>query len=168
MNIFKKLSLFTIIIPMFFLVSCEDDSTSPSDPGPDPATSGTLNITINVTNPESWPAEGTVFCSLDKTWPPSGAPYKAVVLQSTQVQSGQISLIFEDLDFDTYKLLSVSWLDPNNGNPACNQAVWGTHSGSLQAFYNDAVPFSFDVNNAEQSLVINAVANTATPSCPGA
>ena len=82
MNIIKKLSLFTIVCSMLFLVSCEDDSN-------DPATSGTLNITINVTG--SWPAEGTVFCSLDKTWPPSGAPYKSVVLQSTQLQNGQIS-----------------------------------------------------------------------------
>ena len=103
MNIIKKLSLFTFICSMLFLVSCEDDSN-------DPATSGTLNITINVTNPDSWPTEGTVFCSLDKTWPPSGAPYKSVVLQRAQVQNGQISLVFEDLDFDTYKLLSVSWL----------------------------------------------------------
>ena len=65
MNTFKKMSLFSVIFSMLFLVSCEDDSS-------DPATSGTLNITINVTNPEAWPSEGTVFCSLDKSWPPSG------------------------------------------------------------------------------------------------
>ena len=59
MNIIKKLSLFTLVFSMLFLVSCEDDSS-------DPATSGTLNISINLTNPDSWPAEGTVFCSLDK------------------------------------------------------------------------------------------------------
>ena len=159
MNIIKKLSLFTIVFSMLFLVSCEDDSS-------DPATSGTLNISINLTNPDSWPSEGTVFCSLDKTWPPSGAPYKSIVLQSAQVQNGQISLVFEDLDFDTYKLLSVSWLDPANPNPACNQAVWGTHSGSIQAFYADAVPFTFSAENSELSLVVSAVANTQTPPCP--
>ena len=159
MNIIKKLSLFTLVCSMLFLVSCEDDSN-------DPATSGTLNISINLSNPDSWPADGTVFCSLDKTWPPSGAPYKSVVLQSSQVQNGQISLVFEDIEFDTYKLLSVSWLDPNNPNPACNQAVWGTHSGSVQAFFNDATPFSFDANNSELSLVVNAVVNTSTPPCP--
>ena len=147
------MSLFSVIFSMLFLVSCEDDSS-------DPATSGTLNITINVTNPEAWPSEGTVFCSLDKSWPPSGAPYKSVVLQSSQVQNGQISLVFEELDFDTYKLLSVSWLDPNDQNPATNQSVWGTHSGSVQAFYSDATPFSFDVNNSELSLVINATIST--------
>ena len=54
MNIIKKLSLFTIVFSMLFLVSCEDDSS-------DPATSGTLNISINLTNPDSWPSEGTVF-----------------------------------------------------------------------------------------------------------
>ena len=153
MNTLKKMSLFSVIFSMLFLVSCEDDSS-------DPATSGTLNITINVTNPEAWPSEGTVFCSLDKSWPPSGAPYKSVVLQSSQVQNGQISLVFEELDFDTYKLLSVSWLDPNDQNPATNQSVWGTHSGSVQAFYADATPFSFDVNNSELSLVINATIST--------
>ena len=153
MNTLKKMSLFSVIFSMLFLVSCEDDSS-------DPATSGTLNITINVTNPEAWPSEGTVFCSLDKSWPPSGAPYKSVVLQSSQVQNGQISLVFEELDFDTYKLLSISWLDPNDQNPATNQYVWGTHSGSVQAFYSDATPFSFDVNNSELSLVINATIST--------
>ena len=163
MNIIKKLSLLSLIFGTFFLVSCDDDEMDPVDP----VTSGTLNITVNLTNPESWPSEGTVFCSLDKTWPPSGAPYKSVVLQSSQVSNGQISLVFEDLDFDTYKLLSVSWLDPNNGNPACNQAVWGTHSGSIQAFYADAVPFTFSEDNYEQSLSITAIANTVTPTCPG-
>ena len=153
MNTLKKMSLFSVIFSMLFLVSCEDDSS-------DPATSGTLNITINVTNPEAWPSEGTVFCSLDKSWPPSGAPYKSVVLQSSQVQNGQISLVFEELDFDSYKLLSISWLDPTDQNPATNQYVWGTHSGSVQAFYSDATPFSFDVNNSELSLVINATIST--------
>ena len=158
-NIIKNLSILSLIVSTLFLISCEDDSS-------DPATSGTLNISINLTNPDSWPADGTVFCSLDKTWPPSGAPYKSVVLQSAQVQSGVISLVFEDLDFDTYALLSVSWLDPNNPNPACNQAIWGTHSGSVQAFFADATPFTFSVDNSELSLVLNAVANTATAPCP--
>ena len=158
MNTFKKISLFSVIFSMLFIVSCEDDSS-------DPATSGTLNITINVTNPEAWPSEGTVFCSLDKSWPPSGAPYKSVVLQSSQVQNGQISLVFDNLDFDTYKLLSISWLDPNDQNPATNQYVWGTHSGSAFengqfVFYANATPFSFDANSSELSLVINATIST--------
>ena len=68
--------------------------------------------------------------------------------------------MFDNLDFDTYKLLSISWLDPNDQNPATNQSVWGTHSGSVQAFYSDATPFSFDVNNSELSLVINATIST--------
>ncbi|RPF74367.1 MAG: hypothetical protein CBE49_002110 [Rickettsiales bacterium TMED289] len=158
MNILKKLSLMSLILGSLFLVSCEDDDD-------DPATSGTLNITLNLSNAEAWPSEGTVFCSLDKTWPPSGAPYKSVVLQSTQVQNGVISLVFEDLDFDTYALLSVSWLDPNDQNPATNQSVWGTHSGSAFengqfVFYANATPFSFDVNNSELSLVVNATITT--------
>jgi len=158
MNTFKKISLFSVIFSMLFLVSGEDDSS-------DPATSGTLNIKINVTNPEAWPSEGTVFCSLDKSWPPSGAPYKSVVLQSSQVQNGQISLVFDNLDFDTYKLLSISWLDPNDQNPATNQSVWGTHSGSAFengqfVFYANATPFSFDANSSELSLVINATIST--------
>ena len=158
MNTLKKMSLFSVIFSMLFLVSCEDDSS-------DPATSGTLNITINVTNPEAWPSDGTVFCSLGKSWPPSGAPYKSVVLQSSQVQNGQISLVFDNLDFDTYKLLSISWLDPNDQNPATNQYVWGTHSGSAFengqfVFYANATPFSFDTNSSELSLVINATIST--------
>ena len=159
MNITKKLSLLTLIFSMLFLVSCDSDND-------DPATSGTLNITVNVSNPEAWPSSGTVFLSLDSTWPPQGAPYKTTTLLSSQVQNGVISTVFEDIEFGDYKLLSVSWRDPDNQNPACNQAVWGTHSGSVQAFFADATPFSFDVNNSELSLVINAVANTQTPPCP--
>ena len=155
MKIFKKISFLSLIFTSLFLISCSD-----SDENSDPATSGTLNITVNVSNPEAWPSEGTVFVSLDKSWPPTGAPYKSVVLQSSQMQNGVISLIFEDLDFDTYALLSISWLDPNDQNPATNQSVWGTHSGSIQAFFADAVPFTFDVNNSELSLVINALINT--------
>ena len=156
MNIAKKLTVLSLIFSMLFLVSCEDDND-------DPATSGTLNITVNVSNPEAWPSEGTVFMSMDSVWPPTGAPYKSTTLLSSQVQNGVISVVFEDIEFNTYKLLSVSWRDPNNQNPACNQAVWGTHSGSIQAFYADATPFVLDANNSELSLVINAVANTSTP-----
>ena len=54
----------------------------------------------------------------------------------------------------------MSWLDPNDQNPATNQSVWGTHSGSVQAFYADATPFNFDVNNSDLSLVINATIST--------
>ena len=50
MNIIKKLSLFSIVFSILFLVSCEYDSR-------DPATSGTFNISINLTNPDSWAAE---------------------------------------------------------------------------------------------------------------
>ncbi len=159
MNLAKKLSVLSFIFSVLFLVSCEDNND-------DPATSGTLNITVNVANPESWPSEGTVFMSMDSEWPPTGAPYKSTTLLSSQVQNGVITAVFEDIEFNTYKLLSVSWRDPNNQNPACNQAVWGTHSGSIQAFYADAIPFTFDENNSELSLVINAVANTQTPPCP--
>ena len=63
-------------------------------------------------------------------------------------------------------ILGSSSIDPNNPNPACNQAVWGTHSGSIQAFYADAVPFTFSAENSELSLVVGAVANTVTPDCP--
>ena len=118
MNIAKKLTVLSVIFSMLFLVSCEDDSD-------DPATSGTLNVTINFTNPEAWPSEGTVFCSMDSTWPPTGAPYKSTTLQSSQVQNGVISLVFEDIEFNTYRLLSVSWRDPNDPNPATNQYIFG-------------------------------------------
>ena len=124
MNIAKKLTVFSVLFSMLFLVSCDSDSD-------DPATSGTLNVTINFTNAEAWPADGTVFCSMDSVWPPQGAPYKSTTLQSSQVQNGVISLVFEDIEFNTYKLLSVSWRDPNDPNPATNQYIWGAHSGSM-------------------------------------
>jgi hypothetical protein len=158
MNIAKKLSVLTVIFSMLFLVSCGDDND-------DPATSGTLNVTINVANPEAWPSNGTVFCSMDSVWPPQGAPYKSTTLLSSQVQNGVISLVFEDIEFNTYKLLSVSWRDPNNPDPETNQYIWGTHSGSMFengqfVFYANATPFTMDQNNSELSLVVNATITT--------
>ena len=160
MNIIKKLSLFTIAVATFFVASCADGSEAV-------ATSGTLQVIIDVTNPESWPEDGTVFCSLDKTWPPSGAPYLTSTLESSMINDdGQIILQWSLINFDTYKLISVSWRDPDNPNPACNQAVWGTHSGSAQAFYADASPIDLSSENSTLSFDIAAIANTATPPCP--
>ena len=110
-------------------------------------------------NAGDWPSDGTVFCSLDKAWPPSGAPYKSVTLTSSQVSGGSISLTFDGLDFDTYALLSMSWRDPNDPNPQTNQHVWATHSGSPQAFWTDAVPITISPDNAELDMVLNATIN---------
>ena len=150
-TITKNLSIL-ILCSMFIFTGCEDNNDNPP-------TSGTLNITINVSNAGDWPSEGTVFCSLDKVWPPTGAPYKSVTLISSNVSNGVVELVFEDLDFDTYALLSVSWMDPNDSNPQTNQHVWGTHSGSAQAFWMDASPFTLDQDNAELDMVMNATIN---------
>ena len=105
MNILRKNTLAILALCMIFIVSCEDN-------GSDPATSGTLNLTINISNAEAWPSEGTVFISLDKTWPPTGAPYKSVVVASSQVQGGTMSLMFDELDFDqcSYRYISPKGL----------------------------------------------------------
>ena len=165
MNIAKKLTVFSVLFSMLFLVSCDSDSD-------DPATSGTLNVTINFTNAEAWPADGTVFCSMDSVWPPQGAPYKSTTLQSSQVQNGVISLVFEDIEFNTYKLLSVSWRDPNNPDPTTHQYIWGAHSGSMFengqfVFYANATPFTMDENTSELNLVVNATITTGGGGPPG-
>ena len=165
MNIAKKLTVFSVLFSMLFLVSCDSDSD-------DPATSGTLNVTINFTNAEAWPADGTVFCSMDSVWPPQGAPYKSTTLQSSQVQNGVISLVFEDIEFNTYKLLSVSWRDPNNPDPTTNQYIWGARSGSMFengqfVFYANATPFTMDENTSELNLVVNATITTGGGGPPG-
>ena len=85
---------------MFIFTGCEDNNDNPP-------TSGTLNITINVSNAGDWPSEGTVFCSLDKTWPPTGAPYKSVTLISSNVSNGVVELVFEDLDFDSIDAIEL-------------------------------------------------------------
>ena len=159
MNIIKKITLATLVIPMMFIVSCEDS-------GSDPATSGTLNLQINLSNAEAWPSEGTVFVSMDKNWPPSGAPYKSTVVTSSEVQNGVLSVVFEELDFDSYALASISWRDPNDSNPQTNQHVWGTHSGNMFAstgqfiFYADATPFTLSQDMDTLSLVISATVTT--------
>ncbi len=159
MNILTKTTFAILALSMIFFVSCEDSDS-------DPPTSGTLNLTINIANPEAWPSEGTVFVSLDKTWPPSGAPYKSVVVTSGQLQSGVLSIVFEELDFDSYALASISWMDPNDANPQTNQHIWGTHSGNMFAstgqfiFYADATPFTLSQDMDTLSLVISATVST--------
>ena len=158
MNILRKKIIAMLALLMIFFVSCEDNDS-------DPATSGTLNLTINISNAEAWPSEGTVFVSLDKTWPPTGAPYKSVVVSSSQVQAGVLSIMFDELDFDTYKLVSISWMDPNDSNPQTNQHIWGAHSGSMFSqtgqflFYSDAQEFTFSQDMDTLSLAIAATVN---------
>ena len=158
MNILRKITLATLALSMIFFVSCEDNDS-------DPATSGTLNLTINISNPEAWPSEGTVFVSLDKAWPPTGAPYKSTVVTSAQVQAGVLNIVFEQIDFDSYALASMSWMDPNDSNPQTNQHIWGTHSGNMFSntgqflFYSDATPFTFTQDMDTLSLVISATIN---------
>jgi len=159
MNIVKKITLATLALSMMFVVSCEDS-------GSDPATTGTLNLTINLSNAEAWPSDGTVFVSMDKNWPPTGAPYKSTVVTSSQVQNGALNVTFEDLDFDSYALASISWMDPNDTNPQTNQHIWGTHSGNMFAstgqfiFYADAIPFTLSQDMDTLSLVISATVST--------
>jgi hypothetical protein len=147
---------------MMFFVSCGDSD------GSDPATTGTLNITVNVSNPEAWPSEGTVFLSLETNWPPQGPPYKSAVVTSSDAVNGVISTVFEDLAFGTYKLLAISWQDPNNPDPTTNQYIWGTHSGNRFAptgqfiFYADATEFTFTQDMDTLSLVIDATVNTGS------
>lgn len=156
MNILRKTTIATLALSMMFFVSCGDSDNN------DPATTGTLNITVNVSNPEAWPSEGTVFLSLETNWPPQGPPYKSAVLTSSDAVNGVISTVFEDLDFATYKLLAVSWQDPNNPDPTTNQYIWGAHSGSSMTGFMDATPFTFSADMDTQSLAIDATVNTGS------
>jgi hypothetical protein len=158
MKILRKKTITMLALSMILFVSCEDNNS-------DPATSGTLNLTINISNPEVWPSAGNVFVSLDKTWPPTGAPYKSVVVSSSQVQAGVLSIMFDELDFDTYKLVSISWKDPDDPNPETNQHIWGTHSGNMVSqtgqflFYSDAQEFTLSQDMYTLSLAIEATVN---------
>ena len=155
MNIIKKLSLLTVLLSFVFVTSCSDDD----DPAP---TSGTLNITVNITNPDAWPtgqdANGddlfTVYANMDANWPPQGPPSYFTALSNSQVQNGSMLITISDIAFGSYALVSVSLKDESDPNPATNQTVLATHSGSAMSGWMDATPVTFDVNSAEQDFTL--------------
>tara|TARA_B100000029_G_C17609576_1_gene969007 strand:- start:10126 stop:10605 length:480 start_codon:yes stop_codon:yes gene_type:complete len=128
-----------IIISILVFTACESSTESTPE-------SAMISGTVNFSG--EWPSGGNVFISLQASWPPTGggAPY-GVIQVSGPLESFEYD--FEDVAFGTYGAITVSWLDPNDQNPATNQHVIGAYGGSIQAGFMDATTMTFSEDDHE-------------------
>ena len=59
----------------------------------------------------------------------------------------QYSYSFENVTFDTYESIVVSWQDPNDSNSSTNQHTLGAYGGTAMAGFMDAA--SITVSEAD-------------------
>ena len=128
MNI-NKIKTMVIIFLLFFTNSCEDNGPI-STLTPESATiSGTITFT------GTWPVSGDIAVSLSSTWPPTGAPAASVSITYLDLTNNTYTYTFENVSFGEYGAISVSWLDPDDNNPASNQHIIGSYGGTANYIY---------------------------------
>ena len=145
MHINKIKPISMIILTLFLIIGCENDSPTAA---PESATiSGTITFTGD------WPANGTVAVSLSSNWPPQGAPAASYEVTSTDLSSGAYVYTFENVTFGSYASISVSWQDPNDDNPATNQHTIGAYGGEYPFFtaYGGTDPTTITVSETDYS-----------------
>lgn len=107
-------------------------------------------ISGQVTFEGTWPASGTVYLSIQSSWPPTGAPYKADVVSSSELDAAsRYDFELDQIVFGTYPAITVSWLDPYDPNPVTNQHILGVYGGTAAAGFMDADPVTVSVDAAE-------------------
>lgn len=143
MKLTKQITLiiFSVVFAMV-LTSCEDKK----DDLPE-----TAELSGMITFIGDWPAEGTVYLSVQTIWPPEDIPYSAVIITTGDVSDGLYEYSFTDVPFGTYPAITVSWKDPNDGNPVTNQHTIGAYGGTAQAGFMDATNIIVDAENATKS-----------------
>ena len=143
MKLIKQITL-TIISALFVIIfiACEDKK----DDLPESAVlSGSITFVGN------WPSNGTVYLSVQTAWPPTAAPYSSRVLTADDFTDGNYNYSFENVAFGTYPAITVSWLDPNDSNPATNQHTVGAYGGTAQSGFMDASSVTVDAEGATES-----------------
>ena len=138
-HILGSRSILFFITGILMFSSCESSTESAPE-------SASILGTVNFSG--DWPSEGNVFISLQASWPPTGggAPYGVGEI-SGPVESFEYE--FDEVAFGTYGAITVSWLDPNDQNPATNQHVIGAYGGSIQAGFMDATSMTFSEDDHE-------------------
>ena len=124
------------------LTSCEDKK----DDLPE-----TAELSGMITFIGDWPTTGTIYLSVQTAWPPMVAPYAAMTISADMLSDGAYDYSFTDVAFGSYPAITVSWLDPNDNNPATNQHTIGAYGGTAQAGFMDATNIIVDAENATKS-----------------
>ena len=141
MKLIKTLLVLSFLSVMFLIVACEDTVNTPE--------SGTISGVVTFL--ETWPETGTISISLNRTWPPQGAPYafKTIEFSNLNLES-QYNYIFENVAFDIYESIVVSWQDPADTSSTTNQHALGAYGGTMAAEFMDATSITVSVANHEE------------------
>ena len=145
MYINKIKPIFMIILTLFLIIGCENDSPTAA---PESATiSGIITFTGN------WPTDDTLAVSLSSNWPPQGAPAASSEIKSTDLSNGTYTYTFENVTFGSYACISVSWQDPTDADPTTNQYTLGAYGGVYPFFtaYGGTDPTTVTVTEADYS-----------------
>ena len=158
MKIIKNNLIISLALVMIVTTACEDKDATPE--------SGTISGMVTFTG--TWPNAGTVSISIQNAWPPTGAPYASMVITSTDLSSEQYGYTFGIVAFATYAAITVSWLDPDDPNPATNQHTLGAFGGMYPFFtqYGGTDPTAVTVSVTDYSkagLDFSADLSLATP-----
>ena len=130
MKFMKSLLILSLTSVMLITTACEDekDETLPEN----------ATISGTITYSGDWPSTGTVYLSVQNTWYPVDAPYATTTISESDVAANIYAYSFTEVAFGTYAAISVSWLDPEDTNPATNQHIIGVHGGTAAAYFADA------------------------------
>ena len=115
-------------LTLFLLIGC-DNPTNP------PPTSGTISGTVTFPIPagetinDLWPANDKVTIAIYLSWPPV-APADSINFSLEVLSGNQYNYTFEDVSFETYPGIAVTWKDPNDANPQTEYHILGTYGGS--------------------------------------
>ena len=141
MKLIKIPLVLSFLSVIFLTVACEDTENTPE--------SGTISGVITFL--ETWPETGTISISLNTSWPPTGAPYAFKTIESDDLNANnEYSYSFENVAFDAYKSIVVSWQDPTDTNSATNQHALGAYGGITAPYFMDATSITVSVDNHEE------------------
>jgi hypothetical protein len=130
MKFMKSLLILSLTSVMLITTACEDEK---AETLPENAT-----ISGTITYSGDWPSTGTVYLSVQNTWYPVDAPYATTTISESDVTANAYAYSFTEVAFGTYAAISVSWLDPDDTNPATNQHIIGVYGGTAAAYFSDA------------------------------
>ena len=146
MNITKIKSISTIILTLFLIMGCDNDSPTAAPE------SATISGTITFIG-DNCPTEDLAF-GLYTEWPPTGPPAVDGEVISSNITNGQYSYTFTDpIPFGTYSVLFVSWADVNDINDISQQPqqyTLGYYGGTIDATtYEFSDPTSITVSTSD-------------------
>jgi hypothetical protein len=139
----KTLLVLSLTSFMFIATACEDNDAETAEKPESATISGTITFSGD------WPSTGSVYLSLQNTWYPVDAPYATITILESDVSANAYTYSFNEVVFGTYAAISVSWLDPEDSNPANNQHIKGVYGGTATMGFSDATSVTVSEDDYE-------------------